>query len=166
LIVIETNARDEYPAMVKQIIPADEHTKAEVKHVPEKVAKFYEDARRVMDAGVPDAAAVQLRKTLEAAAACYGIDDGPLVSRIQELMALGLITLQFGDVLDQVRKVGNVGAHASDEVVDQPTVERAFRFTTQVLRNLFEIPAELGTPVECEPTPKDSATEDVPDLDA
>jgi hypothetical protein len=34
--------------------------------------------------------------------------------------------------------------HATDEKVDEQTARRALRFTTQVLRNLFEIPAELG----------------------
>jgi hypothetical protein len=118
-----------------------------VKYLPATVAKFYGDARRVLDAGVPDAAAVQLRKTLEAAAACYSIDSGPLVKRIEELISFGLITTQFGEVLDHVRQVGNVGAHASDESVDEESAERALRFTTQVLRNLFEIPAELGARV-------------------
>jgi hypothetical protein len=45
-------------------------------------------------------------------------------------------------VLDHVRKLGNVGAHASDEIVD----EASLRFTTQVLRDLFEVPAELEKP--------------------
>jgi hypothetical protein len=96
-----------------------------------------------MAAGVPDAAAVQLRKTLEAAAAHFGFDNDRLVDRIKELIKAGLITKSFGDVLEHIRKVGNVGAHASDERVDQETAKRAYRFTTQVLRNLFEIPAEL-----------------------
>lgn len=36
-----------------------------------------------------------------------------------------------------------MGAHASDARIGQEAAERAMRFTTQVLRNLFEIPAEL-----------------------
>lgn len=46
-------------------------------------------------------------------------------------------------MLDHVRQVGNVGAHAGDQAVDEETARLALRFTTQVLRNLFEIPAEL-----------------------
>jgi hypothetical protein len=52
-------------------------------------------------------------------------------------------TTDFAKVLDHVRVVGNVGAHASDEHVDEQAARRALRFTTQVLRNLFEIPEEL-----------------------
>jgi len=47
------------------------------------------------------------------------------------------------------RKVGNQGAHHTDERLEAPEVERALRFTTQVLRNLFEVPGEL-TELEAE----------------
>lgn len=142
-VLLETNSESEVPPRVRQAVPEDERIGAQVEHLPADVSKFYTDARRVLDAGVPDASAVQLRKTLEAAAAHFGINDGPLVARIEKLLEQGLITRQFGDVLDHVRKLGNVGAHASDEIVDEASANKALRFTTQVLRNLFEIPAEL-----------------------
>jgi hypothetical protein len=116
---------------------------ARVAHLPDDVERYYRNAIRVLEAGVPDAAAVQLRKTLEAAAARHGINKGALVQRIEGLIKNGLITPEFSQVLDHVRQVGNVGAHAGDEHVDEETARRALRFTTQVLRNLFEIPAEL-----------------------
>lgn len=115
----------------------------DVRHLPDDVATYYADAKRVLDAGVPDAAAVQLRRTLEAAARHNGISEGPLVRRIKGLIEAGKITTDFGALLHHVRQVGNIGAHDTDERLDEPTVQRAFRFTTQVLRNLFEIPAEL-----------------------
>jgi hypothetical protein len=36
-----------------------------------------------------------------------------------------------------------MGAHASDQEVSNEEAATALRFTTQVLRNLFEVPAEL-----------------------
>lgn len=149
-ITIETNGPNEGPPAQLTVIPEGETVGAEVEHLPSDVARFYRDARRVLDAGVPDAAAVELRKTLEAAAAHFGVADDhmPLVARIEKLIEEGLITKQFGKVLDHIRKVGNVGAHASNETVDEATAKRALRFTTQVLRNLFEIPAELDRPDE------------------
>jgi DNA-binding Lrp family transcriptional regulator len=97
-----------------------------------------------MQAGVPDAAAVQLRRTIEAAAAHFGISERSLVKSIEKLIADGHITKTFGEAMHHVRAVGNVGAHASDEQVDNVTAERALTFTTQLLRNLFEVPAELA----------------------
>lgn len=140
-ILIETSAPNTIDA-VGQVVP-DEGAEVQIDHLPEDVEEYYSGAIRVLEAGVPDAAAVQLRRALEAAAAHCGVDSGPLVKRIEKLIDNGLITRGFGDVLDHIREVGNVGAHASDEKVDETTARRALRFTTQVLRNLFEIPAEL-----------------------
>jgi hypothetical protein len=141
LIAIE-HTHPSQPPNVLSVSPPEERTA--VAHLPEDVKAYYGDAKRVMDAGVPDAAAVQLRRTLEAAAAHHGIDSGPLVKRIQGLIDAGLITKGFEPVLQHIRQLGNVGAHAGDERVNEETAQRAFRFTTQVLINLFEIPAELA----------------------
>ena len=141
-VLLETNAPNEHPGSEVGVFPQQESVT--LSHLPEDVEEFYRGAIRVLDAGVPDAAAVQLRRTLEAAAAHHGIDSGPLVQRIRKLIEAGLITNGFGDVLDHIREVGNVGAHASDERVGEETARRALRFTTQVLVNLFEIPAELA----------------------
>jgi hypothetical protein len=43
---------------------------------------------------------------------------------------------------DAIRVLEAVGAHASH--VDKKTARRALQFTTQVLRNLFEIPSSGG----------------------
>lgn len=154
VVLLETNDPNNTPPKVEMTIPEDERAGSQVGHLPEDVARFYADAQRVLDANVPDAVAVQLRKTLEAAAAHFEIDSGPLVARIEKLIEEGLITKQFGEVLDSVRKLGNIGAHASDVTVDEESAKRALRFTTQVLRNLFEIPAELNPETsEDEPQP-------------
>lgn len=138
--LIETGAPNS-PPRVGITIPNPSASKLE--HLPEDVERYYDDAIRVLGAGVPDAAAVQLRKTLEAAAAHFEIDSGPLVQRIEQLIEQGLITNQFADVLQHVRRLGNVGAHASDERVDEEGARMGLQFTTQVLINLFEIPAQL-----------------------
>jgi Domain of unknown function (DUF4145) len=154
-VAIETNGPHEAHALVLKIFP-EAGAEVSVEHLPPDVEGYYSDAIRVLEAGVPDAAAVQLRRTLEAAAAHFGITSGPLIKRIEGLIEKGLITKGFGDVLSHVRKVGNVGAHAGEEKVDEATAQRALRFTTQVLRNLFEIPEEL----KAIPPEEDSAQPD------
>jgi hypothetical protein len=140
-VTLETRPPTE-PAGVLKTIP-DTAAVIDVAHLPPDVERYYRDAIRVLEAGVPDAAAVQLRRTLEAAAAHHEVKTGPLVQRIRKLIEAGLITADFAKVLDHIRVVGNAGAHASDTPVDEEAARRAFRFTTQVLRNLFEIPEEL-----------------------
>ena len=50
--------------------------------------------------------------------------------------------------VDAIRVLEAVGEHASH--VDEKTARRALQFTTQVLRNLFEIPAERAARSEPE----------------
>jgi hypothetical protein len=126
-----------------QSVPESGHSRYQVDHLPEDVRRFFMDAIRVMDAGVPDAAAVQLRRTLEATAAHKDIRKKTLVQSVQEMIDQGLVTKDFGDVLTHVRKLGNLGAHYSDERLSEAEVQRALRFTTQFLRNVFEVPGEL-----------------------
>jgi hypothetical protein len=115
-----------------------------VRHLPDDVRGFFEDAHRVLRAGVPDAAAVQLRKTLEASAAHKGVTERTLVDSIRKLVDDGFVTLDFKDVMTHIRKIGNTGAHYTDSRLTSDEVERSLRFTTQVLRNLFEVPGELA----------------------
>jgi hypothetical protein len=54
---------------------------------------------------------------------------------------------------DATRVLEAVGAHVSH--VDEKTARRALQFTTQVLRNLFEIPPELAARSEPEDEDED-----------
>jgi Domain of unknown function (DUF4145) len=65
------------------------------------------------------------------------------VKSIETLIEEGLVTKQFGDALNHIRAVGNAGAHATDERVDDVKATQALGFTTQLLRNLFEVPGDL-----------------------
>lgn len=143
VVLIETTSIRE-GSKILSTFPQDSKAGQVIKYLPEEVEKHYLNAIRAIDAGLPDAAAVQLRKTLEAAADKYGALKSNLANSIKELITQGLITPQFSKVLDRVRKVGNLGAHHTDEEIDPETANQVFRFTTQVLRNLFEIPGELN----------------------
>lgn len=131
------------PDEILAVYPSDEDAVHSIRHLPERVEQYYSDARRVLDAGVPDAAAVQLRRTLEAAAAHFDVSEGTLFKSIEKLIQQGLVTTQFRGALDHIRAVGNLGAHASDERVDDIQAQHVLSFTTQLLRNLFEVPGDL-----------------------
>ena len=141
--------------------PKDADSAANINHLPEKVEKYYNNARRAMRAQIPSSTAVELRRTLEAAADAFdggsGTRKDPLVKRIKALIDAGHVTVAFGEALDLVRKVGNQGAHASDEDVDPATAGKMLMFTTQFLRNLFEVPAEIEL-LKSPPLPDQSET--------
>jgi hypothetical protein len=148
LVGIETSP-DGQAAEIVSIVPIGPGVENEVRHLPDDVGAYYRDAIRVMQVGVPDAAAVQLRRTLEAAAAYFEdregnrITGGTLNQQIERLLGAGLITGPIHGAVHHVRMLGNIGAHATDERLDDERVRRALMFTTQLLRNLFEIPGEL-----------------------
>lgn len=145
-VVVEISSQEEVHE-VRTVIPSDVDD-MKVDHLPEDVANYFSDAKKVLRFGVPDAAAVQLRRTLEAAAAHFEEGDKPrrpqsLMTHINKLVDAGLVTIPFREAMDHVRTLGNIGAHASDQRLSEEDVRRATQFTTQLLRNLFEIPAEL-----------------------
>lgn len=141
MTIIEHTGPQEADGIFQTVPPSDREV--DVRHLPENVEHYYREAIRALDAGSPESAAVQLRRTLEAAAAHFGMSQSNLLNRVRGLIAEGLVTKQFGQVLHHVRKLGNLGAHATDERIGEHEARQALRFTTQVLRNLFEIPTEL-----------------------
>lgn len=136
---------------VEKVVPVEPSSAMRVNHLPTDVEEYYSNAQTVLNAGVPSSAAVELRRTLEAAAQHQGVNERTLVRAIEKLAEEGLITNNFTGVLGHIRKVGNVGAHAGDQTLTRQEVEKAMTFTTQVLRNPFEMPKELellGAPSE------------------
>jgi hypothetical protein len=130
-------------------------TEVDIKYLPEDVAEYYGNAIQVLEAGVGSSAAVELRRTVEAAAKRYNVEKRTLVEAINELVAQGLITKRFGDAVSVIRKIGNQGAHASDQKLTDEEVHLALRFTTQMLKNLFEVPGELDL-IESDESSSDS----------
>lgn len=142
VVAVEHTAQNASHHSEISVVP-EGRTDTTIAGLPDDVAAYYADAIKVMQAGVPDAAAVQLRRTLEAAAAHYSIQERTLVKSIEKLITEGHVTKSFGRALHHIRTVGNAGAHHTDERVDDASAQRALRFTTQLLRNLFEVPHEL-----------------------
>lgn len=134
---------DYHSSRLIQTVPAGGQHELDIKHLPEDVNTYYSNARIALQAGIPSSSAVELRRTLEAAAKHQGVQEKTLVKAVERLVELGLVTKSFESVLSHVRKIGNQGAHASDEQLSEAEVTSAMNFTTQILRNLFEVPEEL-----------------------
>ncbi len=130
------------PARFVQVVP-DRKDDVEVEHLPEDVKQYYQNAITALNAGIASSAAVELRRTLEAAAKTHDVEERTLVKAVEKLVEKGLITTSFSSVLSHVRKIGNQGAHATDVQLSEDEVRLALSFTTQMLRNLFEVPENL-----------------------
>lgn len=130
------------PSRFVQVVP-DKKDDIEVEHLPEDVKQYYQNAITALNAGIASSAAVELRRTLEAAAKTHDVEERTLVKAVEKLVEKGLITTSFSSVLSHVRKIGNQGAHATDVQLSEDEVRLALSFTTQMLRNLFEVPENL-----------------------
>ena len=126
--------------------PEGDATRTRISHLPESIATYFANAQRVLAAGVPSAAAVELRRTLEAAAQHFVPGSKEfLVKQIEKLISAGLVTRQFAEALTYVRKIGNVGAHAGETALSERELQASIKFTELLLRNLFEVPGELAS---------------------
>jgi hypothetical protein len=135
-------------------LPRDEDVKHDVESLPDDVAGYYENARKALTVGLPDSAGVELRRTLEAATSSSGAGSGALYKRVQKLIEDGHVTKVFEPALGYIRKIGNLGAHAGEERLSELEVRQALTFTTLLLRNLFELPAQVrALEVEAPPPP-------------
>ncbi|WP_211212998.1 DUF4145 domain-containing protein [Actinopolyspora mortivallis] len=123
--------------------PRSDDDVTDIQHLPNGVAEYPQNSRRVLRAKVPSSAAVELRRTVEAAADQFDVKGINLVNQVQEMINRGLITNQFSSALHHVRKIGNQGAHATDAKLTREEVELAGRFVELLLRNLFEVTGEL-----------------------
>jgi hypothetical protein len=158
------NNADEYVRHVPQAA-AEEWS---VSHLEEDVGRDWGEAIRVYKVEAFEAAVVMCGRTLEAAAEKLGIEGRSLQARINKMLEQDLITSSFGDAMDYVRLIRNVGAHAG-KPVSAASAEGTMRFTQQALRLLFEVPGELHrlteTPEELDETPDDGPADQVSDGD-
>jgi Domain of unknown function (DUF4145) len=121
---------------------ADAHVSTDV---PLQIADAFQEAARAAHAGCPRACAVMARRTLEAITVDKGEPTGVLADRLKKLAASGVLVPTLADWAKEVRLVGNVGAHVDPiNTVSKTDAEELIRFLRELLRYLYELPADLA----------------------
>lgn len=113
--------------------------------VPSEIADAFAEAVTALRANCPRASAVMARRTLEAITADKGEIKGTLAERLNALGTRGILHPTLSDWAEEVRLVGNVGAHF--DPIQQVSIEDSRQltdFTRELLKYLYELPAELG----------------------
>lgn len=112
--------------------------------VPAEIRGCFEEASLALAAGCPRAAAVMGRRTLEAVCVEKGATEGNLAKRLQKMAADSLLVPTLADWAKEVRLVGNQGAHYDPiEAVSREDASHLLAFLKELLRYLYELPAEL-----------------------
>jgi hypothetical protein len=113
--------------------------------VPPQIADIFQEAVRCAYASCPRASAVMARRTLEAITVDKGESTGVLADRLKKLAARGVLLPTLADWAKEVRLVGNVGAHFDPiNTVSKEDAEQLNKFVRELLRYLYELPAELA----------------------
>lgn len=113
--------------------------------VPSEIADALAEAATALAAGCYRASAVMARRTLEAVTVDQGQTSGTLAARLTALSSSGVLQPTLGDWAREVRLVGNTGAHFDPiETVQREDAEQLLSFVQELLRYLYELPAELN----------------------
>lgn len=143
IVILEYNDVPGMPSQLLGEFPPTEDHRTKVESLPDDVSDYYANAIKALQVGLYDASGVELRKTLEAATGHKGATTGQLYKRVEKLIEEKQVTQVFAPALGYIRKIGNVGAHAGEERLSESEVRQAMTFTTILLKNLFEIPAQI-----------------------
>lgn len=115
-------------------------------HLPAGVERAFLQAERnhQMD-GCEEPAALMYRRALELALnELHPQTTGSLAARIRQLVTQHHLPGPIGDWLNQVRLIGNEGAHDA-EVMTRDKLDDARAFTDTALRYLYTLPAQIAS---------------------
>jgi hypothetical protein len=113
--------------------------------IPAEIASAYAEAMAALYANCPRASAVMARRTLEAITVDKGETNGNLATRLRALATKGVLHPSLADWAQEVRLVGNSGAHY--DVIHHVSFDDArqlVNFVRELLRYLYELPADLA----------------------
>lgn len=113
--------------------------------VPSQIADVFQEAVRAVHAECPRAGAVMARRTMEAITVDKGESTGVLADRLKNLATKGVLLPTLVDWAKEVRLVGNAGAHFDPiNKVSKEDAQQLISFVRELLRYLYELPAELA----------------------
>ncbi len=113
--------------------------------IPAAIRPVFGEAAMALSANCPRAAAVMARRTLEAITVDKGETKGVLADRLRSLATKGVLLPTLADWAKEVRLIGNAGAHFDPmDTVSKEDAEQLLAFVRELLRFLYELPAELA----------------------
>jgi hypothetical protein len=115
--------------------------------VPAPIAADWLEAHLCLTIRAFRGAAAMARRAVQGVAVEQGAKDAPLHTQLKELKATATLHPTMVEWADHIRLLGNVGAHpGSDglETVSEDEAREVVRFLDELLRWLYELPAETA----------------------
>ena len=117
-----------------------------VKHLPDDIARLYEEARSSMAAGAPTAAVLCCRKLLMHVAVERKANEGQnFVTYVQFLEDNHFIPAGAKSWVDQIRTRGNEANHEI-QIKSRPEAEEMIDFAEMLLKVIYDYPSRVPAP--------------------
>lgn len=111
--------------------------------VPEKISRIYSEAA-VIKLLAPNAFANQIRRCLEAICYDRGATNQNLAKNIKLLAERGEIPNTLSEMSDVLRKLGNIGSHASNEEISSEYVDVIDDFLSVIIEYVYIAPHKVS----------------------
>jgi hypothetical protein len=115
--------------------------------VPAPIAADWLEAHLCLTIRAFRGAAAMARRAVQGVAIDQGAKDAPLNAQLRELESKATLHLTMVEWADHIRLLGNVGAHPGAdglETVSEEEAQDVVRFLDELLRWLYELPAETA----------------------
>jgi len=110
--------------------------------IPKTIAECYKEALEIKWKS-PSTFAVLIRKCLEGMCRDRGLNSGNLYNDLTELAKKGEIPPLLVEMTDTLRTLGNIGAHWSDEKMNNEHVEIIDDFFKSIIEYVYIAPGKL-----------------------
>jgi hypothetical protein len=112
--------------------------------VPESLRLEHKEARTCFDTAAYTATVVMVRRTLEGVCAENGIKKQPLIRALQQMNAEGLVEGRLLEWAQELRVLGNEGAHFTGHRVSRQDAQDALALAEALLDYLYVFSAQFA----------------------
>lgn len=128
---------DDYPNSELQFFPNTENEA--IKNCPEIVYNPYKEALKCYRAHAYDACVIMCRKGIEAICIDKGEIKGNLATKLQNLNSKGILENTLYIWANELRLIGNDGAHSHDQIVNKQDAKEAIDFFDAFITYLYHL---------------------------
>lgn len=110
-----------------------------IKNCPEIVFNPYKEALKCYRAHAYDACVIMCRKGIEAICIDKGETKGTLATKLKNLNSKGILENTLYSWANELRLIGNDGAHSHDQIVNQQNAKEAIDFFDAFITYLYHL---------------------------
>lgn len=108
-------------------------------NAPKTIIKPYREAIKCYKANAYEACVIMCRKGIEAICIDKGETKGNLINKLNNLKSNGILENTFFNWSNQLREIGNIGAHSHDEEINKQDAKDTLEFFEALILYLYHL---------------------------